>query len=130
MRVQLLCFDDCPNWRVATGRVQEALEAVGRQVEVERVLDATPEQAEEWVFHGPLSLLIDGKDPFAQPDAPVWLACRIYPTRDGIGGSPTVAQLVEVLSRRNCSSQRRPREALCGPTEHQNADRSTPRRDR
>lgn len=99
MRVQLLYFDDCPSWRVAAGRVQEALETVGRQVEVEKVLVATPEQAEEWRFHGSPSLLIDGTDPFAQPDAPVGLACRIYQTPDGIGGSPTVAQLVEVLSQ-------------------------------
>lgn len=99
VRVQLLYFDDCPNWQVAAERLEEALEVVGRPVEVEKVLVATPEQAEEWGFHGSPSLLIDGEDPFALPGAPVGLSCRIYRTPEGTGGSPTLAQLVEVLSR-------------------------------
>lgn len=57
MRVQLLYSDDCPNWLVAAGRLQEALENVGGPVEVKKVLVATPEHAEEWGFHGSPSLL-------------------------------------------------------------------------
>ncbi len=99
MRVQLLYFDDCPNWQVADTRLREALETLGRPVEVEKVLVTTPEQAEHWGFHGSPSVLIDGEDPFAQPGASVGLSCRLYRTPQGVGGSPTVDQLVEVLSR-------------------------------
>ena len=46
MKLQLLYFDGCPNWRVADDRLQEALEELGSGVEVERVLVSTPEEAE------------------------------------------------------------------------------------
>lgn len=99
MRVQLLYLDGCPHWKVADARLREALEAVGRPVEVEKVLVAAPEQAEEWGFHGSPSVLLDGEDAFAQAGALVGLSCRLYRTPEGVGGSPTVDQLVEVLSR-------------------------------
>jgi hypothetical protein len=35
VRVQLLYFDDCPNWRVAEAHLREALGAVGSDAEVE-----------------------------------------------------------------------------------------------
>ena len=42
-------------------------------------------------------MLVDGRDPFADPDAPVGLACRLYRTEEGLAGSPTVEQLLAVL---------------------------------
>ena len=99
MRLQLLYFDECPYWQVADARLREALEKLGRTVDVEKVLVTTPEQAEEWGFRGSPSVLVDGEDPFAQAGAPVGLSCRLYRTPEGISGSPTVDQLVEVLSR-------------------------------
>lgn len=98
MRVQLLYFEDCPNWHVAYARLLEALQAVSSSVEVEKVPVTTPEQAEEWGFRGSPSVLLDGNDPFAEPGAPVGLSCRLYRTPEGVGGSPTVAQLIEALS--------------------------------
>ena len=100
MKVQLLYFDECPNWQVADARLREAVAAVGRATEVERVLVTTTEEAEAWGFHGSPSVLVDGQDPFAEPGAPVGLSCRLYRTPAGVGGSPTVEQLVEVLTRR------------------------------
>lgn len=98
MRVQLLYFDGCPHWELADGRLGEALEALGVHVDVEKILVTTPEQADEWSFRGSPSILVDGQDPFAEPDAPVGLSCRLYRTPDGVQGSPTVDQLVQVLS--------------------------------
>ena len=66
---------------------------------MESVRVRTPDEAQEWGFHGSRSVLLDGHDPFAAPDAPVGLACRIYRTPQGPDGSPRVAQLVEVLAR-------------------------------
>ena len=99
MRLQLLYFDECPNWQVADARLREALERLGRTVEVEKVLVSTPEQAEEWGFHGSPSVLVNGADPFAEAGAPVGLSCRLYRTPDGVRGAPTVDQLVKVLVR-------------------------------
>lgn len=99
MRLQLLYFDDCPHWQVADARLREALEALGRTVEVEKILVTTAEQAERWRFCGSPSILVDGEDPFAQPGMSVGLSCRLYRTPQGAVGSPTVEQLVDVLSR-------------------------------
>lgn len=53
MRVELLYFDGCPNWKVADDRLAEALTELGRDdVVVERRLVDTPELAEELAFMG------------------------------------------------------------------------------
>ena len=99
MRVELLYFDGCPNWEVAERRLADALRALGRDdVAVERHLVATVEEAEELGFLGSPTIRIDGTDPFATGDERVGLACRVYVTADGIGGSPDTAQLVTALS--------------------------------
>ena len=98
VRVQLLYFDGCPSWQVTDARLHEALAAVGSSVEVEKVLVTSPEQAAEWHFVGSPSVLVDGEDLFAEPGAPVGLACRLYRTPEGLRGSPTVSQLVAALA--------------------------------
>ncbi len=98
MQVQLLYFGGCPSWQITERRLREALEAVGADAEVERVLVETPEQAVARDFHGSPSVLIDGVDPFARRGAGVGLACRLYATPTGLEGSPTVDQLVEALA--------------------------------
>lgn len=98
MDVTLLYFDGCPNWQVADERLQEALASAGRDdVRVQRRLVSTPEEAEAARFRGSPTVLVDGRDPFADPAAPVGLSCRVYRTADGLAGSPTVDQLLAVL---------------------------------
>ena len=60
-------------------------------------LAQTPEEAEAARFRGSPTVLVDGRDPFADPAAPVGLSCRVYRTADGLAGSPTVDQLLAVL---------------------------------
>ena len=93
----MLYFDDCPNWRDA----DEVLGRLAGEVEFEltRRLVDTPEEAEALGFRGSPSILVDGVDPFAGGDEPVGLSCRIYQTPDGPAGSPTVDQLLAVLTR-------------------------------
>ena len=43
MRVQLLYFDECPNWQLADTRLREALEALGRPIEVAGRCDGVPQ---------------------------------------------------------------------------------------
>jgi protein-disulfide isomerase len=78
MDITLLYFDDCPNWRVA-------------------VVD-TLEEAERVGFHGSPSILVDGVDVFAEPDAGVGLSCRVYRTPEGLAGAPTMEQLRAALA--------------------------------
>lgn len=95
MKLQLLYFDDCPNWKVAAERLDVA--AGRRGLTVERRLVTTSEQAEAARFRGSPTILIDGEDPFASGDEPFGLACRVYQTPDGAAGSPTTEQLEAVL---------------------------------
>lgn len=70
-----------------------------RGLTVTRHLVDTPEEAERVGFRGSPSILVDGVDAFADPDAPVGLSCRVYMTPEGPAGSPTLEQLREVLTR-------------------------------
>ena len=99
MDVELLHFDGCPSWTVTDERLALALAAVGRDdVTVRRTSVATVEDADRTGFLGSPTVRIDGRDPFATGEEQVGLACRIYATPAGPSGSPTVDQLVEVLS--------------------------------
>ena len=99
VRVELLYFDGCPNWKVADDRLAQALAELGRDdVVVDRHLVETAEQAEELAFAGSPTIRIDGTDPFATGEEQIGLACRVYVTPAGLSGSPDAAQLLEVLS--------------------------------
>ena len=95
MRIELLYFDDCPNWTTADERLQEI--ATARGLEVERRLVTTPEEAERSRFRGSPTILVDGRDPFARGDEPFGLSCRRFQTPDGPAGSPTIEQLEAAL---------------------------------
>lgn len=97
MQISFQYFDGCPNWQTTHQRLQDAME--GLDVELVMQLVETPEEAAEVGFRGSPSVLIDGVDPFDDPDAPAagTLACRVYQTADG---SPSVDQLREALLHR------------------------------
>ncbi len=98
MNVTLQYFDGCPSWRLADERLREALReagADGSAITYEKI--ETPEQAEEAGFRGSPTILVDGRDPFADEDAPVGLSCRIYQTDAGPAGAPSLSQLVVAL---------------------------------
>lgn len=98
MQVELRYFDGCPNWQETEHRLRQALVAVDRaDVAVHRVLVSTPEEAEKIQFRGSPTIVVDGHDPFADPDAPVGLSCRLYRTEEGVAGAPTLEQLREIL---------------------------------
>lgn len=98
MTIELLYFDDCPNWSTAAERLDRIL--AERGVTAERVLVESDEQAKAIGFRGSPTILIDGRDPFARGDEPFGLSCRVYVTDDGLAGSPTEEQLRAVLDQR------------------------------
>ena len=91
-------FDECPNWADLGGRLRE-LTADRDDVTIRLEAVETAEQAEVVGFVGSPTLLVDGRDPFAEPGRPVGLACRVYRTPDGPAGLPSTSQLAELLSR-------------------------------
>ncbi len=97
MDITLLYFGDCPNWKVADERLA-VVAAESADLTVSRHLVETLEEAERVGFHGSPSILVDGVDVFADPDAGVGLSCRVYRTPDGLAGAPTVDQLRAALA--------------------------------
>ena len=93
MDITLQYFDGCPNWKTTDHDLATVLEEGAIDATVHYQLIDTPEAATEYGFRGSPTVLIDGIDPFADPDAPVGLSCRIYMTEDGPAGSPTLDQL-------------------------------------
>lgn len=55
------------------------------------------EEAERLGFHGSPSIVVEGVEVFAEPDAQVGLSCRIFRTPDGLAGAPTPGQLRAAL---------------------------------
>ena len=98
MDVTLLYFDGCPHWHIADEHLSTLL-AEHPEVSLTRHVVDTPEGAEGTCFRGSPSILVDGVDPFATPDDPVGLMCRLYQTPDGPAGSPTLDQLREAITR-------------------------------
>lgn len=96
MNVTLLYFEECPNWLDADRHLR-VLAAEHPEMVIERRLVETVEEAEETRFRGSPSIIVDGVDAFADPDAPVGLSCRVYQTADGPAGSPTLDQLRAVI---------------------------------
>lgn len=88
-------FDGCPNWQTTRERLEEAIG--GLRVTVLMQLVETPEEAACVGFRGSPTVLIEGVDPFDDPDAPAagTLACRVYRTEDG---SPSVEQLRDAIT--------------------------------
>jgi hypothetical protein len=99
MKVELCYVEGFPNWMVADERLLDALRITGHDdVKVHRTRVETPEQAKSLGFGGSPTVLIDGLDLFASGAELGGLACRVYQTPEGLAGSPTLEQLMEVLS--------------------------------
>ena len=89
-----------PKLAPARQSLEEAARRVGVAVDVRLERVQTLHDAERLGFTASPTLLIRGKDPFAQPGAVASLACRLYPAAAGLDGTPTVEQLSAALLER------------------------------
>ena len=98
MKITIQYFDGCPHGTLAENRLREAMTGVGRKdVEVAYQRIDSPDDAEQFSFHGSPTILVNSRDLFAGREMPVSFACRIYATEEGTQGAPSVAQLRYVL---------------------------------
>ena len=96
MDVTVLYFAGCPHWKLAEERVATVAEELGFAVSRREVL--AHEEAERLGFRGSPTILVDGRDLFAEGHEPVGLSCRVYETPEGPAGAPTIEQLRSVLA--------------------------------
>ena len=98
MTITIQHVPGCPHEGLAVERVKEALDRLGKPTLAVELYEVSDEvDAQRVGFRGSPTVLIDGVDPFADPTAPVGLACRLYPTAGGPDGAPSVEQLCGVL---------------------------------
>jgi hypothetical protein len=111
MRITVLTVPDCPHLAVIEERIARALD--GRSADVERVEVIDEEQAARLGMTGSPTVLIEGLDPFAVPDAPASVSCRLYRAPDGTAeGAPSLADLRRVLDAADATE-----EGACPPTD-------------
>lgn len=98
MELTVLSVPDCPSVGVLTERLHEVLGG-RRDVRVAQRVVQDEVTAIRTGMHGSPTLLVDGRDPFAEPGQSPSLSCRLYRGAGGtaIEGAPSVAQLRAVL---------------------------------
>ena len=101
MRIELLHIDECPNSDKAQERLEAALTVLGRNdLPVHMRLLTSASDTLDTGFAGSPTITIDGVDIFPTGTVANDLACRVYPTPNGLAGLPTLNQITEALKNR------------------------------
>jgi hypothetical protein len=101
VRLQVLHVPGCPHAAVLVARLVHLLPS---PAEVEHWVVRDHDEAVTLGMHGSPSLLIDGVDPFAVPDQPASLSCRLYRDENGsLASAPSLVQLHQALETRGIS---------------------------
>jgi len=104
MHLTVLAVPDCPNAPVLQDRLAAVLDGWAG-VSVSHEVIANERDAARWGMHGSPTLLIEGADPFAQPQQSPSLSCRLYRDVDGQAtGAPSVGQLRQVIEQASAAA--------------------------
>lgn len=99
MTIELVYFEDCPHWKLARQRLDEAIAAIGSDRMAVRLHPVTtPEEGEAAGLRGSPTMLINGQDPFQDAPSAAW-SCRLYRNQNGIEGAPSVQELTAALQK-------------------------------
>jgi hypothetical protein len=99
VNIELLLVPNCPHQVAAAELVATAVADTGVRATISQTIIATEELARERDFSGSPTILLNGVDPFASPQAPVALACRFYFTAEGLRPVPGLVELRQALKR-------------------------------
>ena len=99
MELTVLTVAGCASAPVLEQRLAEVL-ADWPAVTVRRRVIADVAGAARWRMHGSPTLLVDGRDPFAETGSGPAVACRLYRAENGgLDRAPSVAALRQALER-------------------------------
>ena len=101
MRLELLYFDGCPSHQAFASRLEELLVEAGVSEPVETRRVESDAEAQQARFLGSPTLRIDGVDvdPGAGVRTDYGLKCRLYPSGDGLRGTPPDEWVLNALRR-------------------------------
>ena len=101
MTIEVLYFQGCPSHAAFRPRLRELLAQAGVNAPVHEVPVESEEAAQRERFLGSPTLRIDGVDvdPHAGERSDYGLRCRLYPTAEGLQGTPPDALVLDALAR-------------------------------
>jgi hypothetical protein len=101
MTIELLYFDGCPGHEAFLPRLHELLDRAGVEAPVQQRRVQSDEDARRERFLGSPTLRIDGVDvdPGAGLQTDYGLRCRLYPTAEGLRGTPPDEWVLAALQR-------------------------------
>jgi hypothetical protein len=100
MKVEVLYFDGCPTYETATNTLRAVLVKEGVEAQIELLAVNTDEEARRLRFPGSPTIRVDGRDLFPTTEREDWrLGCRVYPTAEGLRGSPSAEMFKDALTR-------------------------------
>ena len=100
MKIELLYFDECPNYQAALQALKQALLDEGLQAQIQLIAVNTIEEAQNVQFPGSPTIRVNDSDLFPAAERQAWgLGCRMYATPEGSRGTPTKVMLREALRR-------------------------------
>jgi hypothetical protein len=101
VKVEVLCFDGCPNHEALLPHLRELLKSSGANPDVEIVRIEDADAAERERFLGSPTVRIDGEDvePGAADRTDFGLKCRLFATPDGLRGMPAEEWVLDTVKR-------------------------------
>lgn len=91
MKVEILYFEDCPNYGPLLTRVHALFDSAGIDADVVMCAVESESAAREQRFLGSPTVRVDDRDvePGAGERSDYGLKCRLYRTAEGISGQPS-----------------------------------------
>jgi hypothetical protein len=100
LTVELVVVPDCQNESAAGELIRTALADLElSDVSVSTIVIGDDAEAARRGFVGSPTILLNDRDPFAQPGATVGFACRVYSTPTGPQGMPALEDLRQAIAQ-------------------------------
>ncbi len=98
-KIELLYFEDCPNWHKGLELLQKVMDELGISQQINLVKIESEQEAQRRRFAGSPSFFINGQDLFPSDQQNFFLGCRVYPTSKGFQGTPEYEELRSAIRR-------------------------------